>query len=83
MSVSMQLHYHRNFQKRTIQRYLYSPPDRTERSVPLIMGFETQSFVCLIANTPLWQKRREVRKVGGMTEHCKSNAPAPLVAQEE
>ena len=58
---------------------------RVEQSVsaPLITGFETQSFVCLIANTPLWQKRREVRKEGCPSEHCKSNAPAPLVAQEE
>ena len=69
--------------KRTILRYLYSPQVEQSVSVPLITGFETQSFVCLIANTPLWQKRKGVRKVGCVTEHCKSNAPAPLVAQEE
>ena len=34
-------------------------------------AFLTQPFVCLIANTPLWQKRRGVRKVGCTSEHCK------------
>ena len=33
-------------------------------SVPLTAAFQTQSFVCLIANTPLWQKRKGVRKEG-------------------
>ena len=37
--------------KRTIQRYLYSPPGRTERSVPFKQTIKTQSYVCLIANT--------------------------------
>ena len=42
----MQQHYHRNFQKRTILRYLYSPPGRTERQRPAYSGF-SNAVVCV------------------------------------
>ena len=42
----MQLNYHRNFQKRTIPRYLYSPLGRTERQRPAYDGL-LNAVVCV------------------------------------
>ena len=79
----MQLHCHRNLQKRTFLRYLYSPPGRTERQRPAYGGF-LNAIVCVAYRQyPIMAEEKRSQESGRVTEHCKSNAPAPLVAQEE